>query len=594
MRPLPATLGALLVLSSGCPEDAPPAEEGSSTGGSTSSSTASLDPSTSNTSSSSDGLDETTTTSSSSTTEPVDTTATDDTTTGVESTGQARFVVRERNAVSGGLELLLFEYADGELMPPSSLTPGLPPGGGVTSTLFAASGRAAAYCTNDPAMTSETCFAIDLTTHPPGPSQPLVAGPPGRIVQLSSFVEATDTFVFQTLDVAGVLPRELYAAPFPGGVLALPQMVAQSLPNESFGNNLPVRPDGAWIGYVLTSSVGPTNAFIASLQPPDPDATVGISDLVDPEPPARNPLFVPGHEAVIYAIDSALPGPTDTSLWYVDISGPMPAAPIRIDDPLTGADVRGPQIAPDGHALIYWVDTGTDGDLMFVDLSTGAPQAPVLVSTLGANQTSSLDFGWSPDSRLVVYRAAHEQPDTYDLHVVEAPGSTPGAPMLASGGLIPGGEISVLTFDASSTWIYYIAQEEDQLHQLYRVDVSGAEPGMSQRVSGRTGWLPGEIIPSPDWSMVLYTAEPANDETELYLVDVSGPVPAEAIHINAPVPAGSQVNYGAKFSRDGSVVLYRERPANEDDPYPVRLVDLASLKVLPVSDDASGVFPIVD
>jgi hypothetical protein len=587
----PVVLGALVVLAGGCPDEPIPSEEGSSTGGSTG---PGPDPDSGSTlgGTSSEGPSDAT-----ESTSTADTTTTDDSTTGVESRGQARFVVRQPVEGDDDEELVLFEYADGELSPPLSLTPGLPAGSGVSSTAYADSGRALAYCTDDPAMMERPCFAIDLTTDPPGLSQALVAGPVPADVYLytPSWIEATETFAFATRDLAGIVPDAIYAAAFAGGALQLPELVAEAGPGESIDANVRIRPDGAWVGYVSIPDVGPQNAFIAPLDAPDPSAAVMVSDLVDPELEARTVIFVPGHEAVIYPIDSSLPGPTDASLWFVDISGPMPGTPIRIDDPLTGAEVRGPQIAPDGHALVYWVDTGSAGDLMLVDLSLGVPQPPVLVSTLGAGQTSFIDFGWSPDSRLIVYLAAHEQPDTYDIHVVQAPGSTPGEPMLATGGLIPEGEILVLTFDASSSWLYYIGEQDDEIDQLYRVDVSGAEPGTPQRVSGRNGWLPGEIIPSPDWSMVLYTVEPlAPNGRELYLVDVSGSEPGEAIRINAPLAADVDVAYSADFSRDGSVVLYGERGPTDRDPTPIRLVDLASLDVLLVSDDASGAVPIVD
>jgi len=586
-------LGALVVLAGGCPDEPVPSTEGSTTEGSEGSSTA-LASSTSSSSSSSESLDTTADTST------MDTTATDDTTTtGEPGSGRARFVVRQPVEGSDDLELVLREYADGELSPPLELTPGLPPGGGVGVITYADSGRVLAYCTLDPAMVERPCFAIDLTAHPPGPAQSLLAGPvpANTLLSVVSWIEATETFVFRTNDYSGVNPSAIFSAAVPGGVLQGPELVAQAGAGESIDDTIRVRPDGAWVSYVLVSELGPHNAFVAPLDPPDPSAVVMVSDLVAPDLYANTPTFVPDQEAVFYSVDDdPMPGPTDDSLWFVDISGPVPTVPLRVDDPLPDEfDVRGPLVAPDGHALVYWVGQTVEGDLMFVDLAPGVPQPPVLVSTLGAEQTLINNHRWSPDSRFIAYLAAHEQPDTDDLHLVEASGDAPGEPILVTGGLIPGGGVSFYTFDPSSSWLYYVAQQEGPDPQMYRVELSGSEPGAPQRVSGRNGPLTGEIIGSLDFASVLYTAEPGSPfGRELHFVDVSGADPSEAIRINAPLADGVEVAFSSKFSRDGSVVLYGERGPEDDDPSPLRLVDLTSGEVLLASEDAQGVVAVVD
>ena len=591
-RAAPLVLGSVALLLGGCPEEPVPAGEGSTTEGSTG-----LESSTTRGGSSTGELD--TTAGTSSTVTDTSTTATDSTT-GEPGGGEARFVVRQRVEDSEDLELVLLEYADGELQPPISLTPGLPPGGGVGVTMFTESGRVLAYCTFDPAMMTLPCYAIDLTTHPPGPAQPMISGPvpANTLLSAPSWIEATETFVYRTHDASDVVPDEIYSAAFSGGVLQVPEVVAQAGPGESIdGNKVRVHADGAWVGYVIAHDAGPHDAFVAPLDPPDPSAAVMVSDLGAPELRASPPSFVPGREAVIYSIDDdPLPGPTDDSLWFVDISGPMPTAPLRVDDPLTDVlDVRGPELAPDGHALVYWAGDSLDGDLLFVDLASGLPEPPVLVSTLGAEQTVLIRFGWSPDSRYVAYLAAHEQPDTYDLHLVEASGDAPGEPMLATGGIISGGEVLYYRFDSSSSWLYYVAQQEGPEAQMYRVDLTGPEPGAPQRVSGRIGTLTGEIIGSLDWTSVLYTLQEGGpSDRQLYLVDVAGADPGEPVRVDTPLAADVRTSFGSTFSRDGSVVLYRQEGPTNDDPTPLQLVDLVSGAVLLASEDAQAVEAVVD
>lgn len=579
------------MIAGGCPVEPVPATDGSTTASSDASSTTSGPGSSSVGGSFSGGLDTTTTLGTTATDD-----ATDDTTTGEPSRGHARLVVGKVLAHLDDIDLVLLEYAEGVLSPPLSFTEDLPPG--PVGATFADSGRVLAYCKFDPAAMEHPCFAVDLTTHPPGPAQPFFTEPipANTLPSVSSWVEATQSFIVR-LDSGGS-PDVLFSAAFPGGVLQEPELIAQGGPGQDIGQDIGVRSDGAWVSYVLGPIMGPDNAFVAPLEPPDPSAAVMVSDIVDPELRASTPTFVTGQEAVLYTVGDGSYGSNEDSLWFVDISGPAPTAPLRVDDPLPDTfGLRGPRIAPDGHALLYWVGEAFEGDLMLVELAPGGPQPPVLVGTLVVEPTSIVEFRWSPDSRFITYLATSEQPDTPDLHLVEAPGDAPGEPVLVTGGLAPGGSVFGYAFDASSSWLYYVAEVDGPMAQLYRVDVSGAEPGAPQQVSGSDGSVHGNIIGSSDWSSVLYFVDPTVPSgRSLYFVDVSGAVPGEAVRVNGPLAEDIEVANNAEFSSDGSVVLYQELgPTGKDgDSQPVKLADLTSGEVHLASANAVYMKAVVD
>lgn len=574
---LALAVGVVLVV--GCHRDIAPLEDGTSGVGSTHGSSSGA-PSTT-------GLEDMTT-------------GLEDTTTGSSAGGRARFVVSKPFGGTAYTELVLFEYVEGELSPPLSLTPDLPAGGGVGDLVVSDEGTHLGYCIVD-AEPGQPCFAIDLTADPPSAAQPLRVGPVLSTAHLHSmsWIEATQTVVFQADDYASEPRREaLYSAAFVGARLTSPRLVAQSDPGSRV-IDYAMDPERTRVGYVSGPEDGSRNAFIAALDVPSPDDVANVSNLVSPEYVTDAPLLVPGHPAVVYATDDEDPELAEEALWFVDLAGPMPAAPVRIDDPLDDvSDVRGVEVAPDGHALLYWVGYSIWGDVMLVVLSDGVPAPPVPVSQPSDGQSLFRDFGWSPDSRWIFYRAAHEQPDTYDIHLVDASGDSPSEPWLVTGGLVPEGGVDKIAFDSQSHWLYYIAQQASSASELLRVDVSGSEPGPPQRVSEP---LPPAhsvskfVTPSLDWGKILYTT--LDDELgmdALFLVDIAGPEPGDALQVNEPLTPNAGVMYRPRFSLDGSVVLYRESGPSGTNSTLLRLVDLTGGSVLTVSDDASDVHPVVD
>src|SRR5690606_2646312 len=135
-------------------------------------------------------------------------------------------------------------------------------------------------------------------------------------------------------------------------------------------------------------------------------------------------------------------------------------------------------------------------------------------------------------------------------------------PWLATRGLVPGREVSLLAFDAQSHWVYYVAQQHSSAYELVRVDVSGREPAPPQglkRPPPPDGSVWQDITPSHDWSRILYLVKSGEPSVrELYLVDVAGLGPGAAMRINAPLAPDIEVMWHPRFSRDDSVVLYRE------------------------------------
>ena len=577
----PLALVALVSLS-GCPDDDPvPSADASTTGETDSNDASSTGPG--------DGLDDTAGDSGSTSSATAETEDDESTTTGEPAAEGVRFILRQPIEGTDFFEYWMHEYAEGELLDPVLVTDNVPAGGGASNMSYTGAVDASMYCVTEEGQPGHTCYAVDLSTRPPGAPQAISGDPlvEGVLLSLPSWREAMGAFTTMVFESEG--PVTISSIPFADGVVGQAETLVAEGPGEEFLTQYVIDRDGEWLGYQSRVGEGPRSAFVVPLG--DPSGPVMISDLVDPIETAQVRAFVPEHDAVIYTVDDSSVGATDQSIWWVDLSGALPGEPIRIDDPLADdLEVRRPQIAPDGSGLVYWVGDGLEGDLMYVDLSSGVPQLPVVVSTLGASQVLIVDYGWSPDSRWIVYHAAHEQPDTHDLYVADASGDTLGAPMQVNAGLTAGSDIAWSRFDDTSSWLYYVGAEGEMFPRLYRTPLTDLGPGQPQSVSGEEGWNQGDIVPSHDWSMLAYTAE--GDIRELYLVDISGDTPGTPTRLNAPPTENAEVSFGPRFSSDDSVVVYDETATQPQGPRPAFLVDLETMEVHRMADDASGAVAI--
>ncbi len=518
-------------------------------------------------------------------------------------TGRARFVLWvELDDETRDARLL--EFSNGEVGALIELLPDLPQGSTLSSGSVVNGGHILHLCWETNATTLEThCGVIDLSTSPPGPLQSLVTGPIPKEVRMPSMsmVSArwsaeTQAFWFAPLTLEGE-DMGLFAARFADGQLESSKLLVEPIPGQE-RSSFSISPDGALVTYTLRSSGDEAIAYVASTDPSDRTPAMAIGDGGEDGFGPTQALFLPTRSALHYgAWGQPRPSTKLASLWFVDVSGDRPPGPIRMDVPSAEpVSVRAERPAPDGHALTYWVgarDSVDGGELMWVDLSSGVPLAPVRVSTISNAAAQQYSASWSPNSRWLVYKATHEDPGTEDLYLVSGSGSTPGDPMLVSEGLVHGEWLNLWAFSPDSRWLYLVAPIDHELPRLFRVDVSGDSPGPLQEVEGPAGRVEQELHFSHDGTALLY---PTYDMSrrQLAFLDSSG---QPARRISAPLPEGHDViSWRVAFSIDDSVVAYLEDGPGVDSPQRLRLVDLAADGAVTAIDELNvvGVQAAVD
>lgn len=487
---------------------------------------------------------------------------------------------------------VMHEYADGVLSDAEEFAMAVPREGGMRSPSFG--GPLATYCYLQVPPTDVQCVSRDLRVSPFGDEQPIEVGAIASPVFLDTprFRADVDTYFARaaTADVAG--SSVIYAWSIEGDALGPPRVVVESTPGRRIAINESYSADGSRLAFVGVDAEDVGAAYLVSTVEEDAEV-ISVSPPLELGHSVTSVDFVLGGDAVVFGVDQDDTVGTEAR-YLVDVADGTPGAPMLLDDPGDATEHGPPRIAPDGHALAYWAGDGTHRGLMFRALVDGVPQPAVAIEIPDTHEVEPSSPDWAPDSRWLVYEAVDTNDDTRRTYVVPAADGEPGAPVA----LLANVETTWPQFPADDQWLYLGAVEDDGTIDLYRVDLSGDQPGEPQQVNaalptgGRTSF---ELDVSADLGSLLYLASPdGSSALELWHVDISGPTPGEATRISAPLPADLRVGT-MDFSPDGSLVTYTLRPFSGTAARPLFLVDLTAPEtVIPVSDDAADVVYLPD
>jgi hypothetical protein len=264
-------------------------------------------------------------------------------------------------------------------------------------------------------------------------------------------------------------------------------------------------------------------------------------------------------------------------VYVVDVSGTTPSAPITISAPNAQAEISYVQFSPSADKLSFVADLTTNGvyELYVVDVSGSTPGAVERASgplasgedVMSPDPIYSLGTppAFTPDGTKLAYLVTDGTGVTKALYVVDVSGSAPGTAHRVNDVPVSGGAFEV-GFFAGPTFIitdnahvlYRIDQRFDDVYELFRVDISGALPGPSQRISGAlvTGGDVGSVVPAPDGSGAIYAADQRTDGvSELFYVDLRGSQPAAPVLVNGPLVAGGNAGI-AGFAPDSRTIVY--------------------------------------
>ena len=501
--------------------------------------------------------------------------------------GQVRLIITDDLETRGLDEVFRFDYADGTLDEPVKISG--PAGDGVVQPSLSPMETMLFYRPLDSTgMTLEYEY-IPLSDGEAGPTSPMHQAPapdPGVYSRPVIFEDETRIAYWGTTGMMG--PETIYLADVGAAGIEAPEIAI----NGPVGANINVGTTEEWLSFRRDAD-GALNAFVIPINPLDPDGAMQVSDLDEGDQSTLgSPVFVPGDEAVWYRADRDVDQVDE--IFFVDISGAMPAAPVKVNDPIPpGDDLQPVRLAPGGDKVAYFVGADLAGEVYLVTFDGTTVSMPVELSTLGDREAFPADMGWSGDGTWLAYLGEHEQAGALDLYIVDTSGAMPSSPMLVTApGVIPDGSgVMAYRFDPTGQWLYVIASIDEEAPELYRSDLSSGMPDALQKVSAELpdgGFLPGTIILSHDAGRVLYHLD-ANPQT-LWMVDVSGDKPGAAQLVNGPLEQDEEVSFSTWWSHDDSVILYRTQTGPGDAPRPLWLVERDELEMpILVADNPEGV-----
>ncbi|MCY1064663.1 hypothetical protein OV090_07815 [Nannocystis sp. RBIL2] len=295
--------------------------------------------------------------------------------------------------------------------------------------------------------------------------------------------------------------------------------------------------------------------------------------------------------------------------WLVDMSGPLPGVPKRVELPAGMSLLFRPQFSHDETRLALW---GEDADGSEFHLCTIEPDGTCVPERWGVplqpGGIHRFSFEFSPDDTRVAYFADPEGDGSDQLFLGgTAPGEA-GVAVPVSGDMPPVDQIETLWFSQDGATLYYGFGPDPSRPGVRAVDVASDPPKAPVTVvpidglfavhpdeSAMLGWsseddssngdlavfaldgtkvgpgapihdAPGRVSDrlfqwSADGRFVIYGAHGGQVENAyaLFGADVSGPTPTPPVILSAPITTNGTVDR-VLVGPDPSVVFYVGRP----------------------------------
>jgi Tol biopolymer transport system component len=172
-------------------------------------------------------------------------------------------------------------------------------------------------------------------------------------------------------------------------------------------------PNGAHLAYIADQDTADVQElWVVDMTAAVPGPLVKAAAM-PPKGNVWNMAWSPDSRRIAFSADAE----TDdvSELYVVDLTGPSPSAPVKLNNTLYGAQITGYKWAPDSTRIAFRLQppSGYPGELHLVDVSGPTPTPPVKIATSGApsNNPPYIDkYEWAPDSKSIAYDFSVVQP----------------------------------------------------------------------------------------------------------------------------------------------------------------------------------------
>jgi len=454
---------------------------------------------------------------------------------------------------------------------------------GSSTTYHIGSSTRVVYRSDQETAGIDELFLVDVEGNIP--SKPVkVSGDMGTDSDVDSFRISDDgnTLVYMADQDTDNLD-ELYYVDLSGDIPASPVKANGTLQVDGEIDAFSLSKDGNSLVYQADQDTDDVyELYLVDLSSGTPSADTKISGtmVTDGDTYDRDFGITDDGNAVVFIADKD----TDDifEIYFVDISGSSPAAPVKLNDALAAdREVAYFVMSSDGGHIVYRADRDTDDqfELYYVDNSGNTPESPVkLNDTLGGSGSDVEEVHISSDGSTVIYRADQDTEGVDEAYVVDLTDPSP-APEKINGTLVADGDVLKLALSSDGSKAAYIADQDTNTYDaLYYVDISSGTPFSEIEISGPldAGRDISNVIFSLNGEKIVYRGDQdVSAQFELYYVDVSSGIPTGYNRINSQFPSGRDVQSNYMVSNDGDTVLYR---SDEDTD---NIMELFLVTILP-------------
>ena len=251
----------------------------------------------------------------------------------------------------------------------------------------------------------------------------------------------------------------------------------------------------------------------------------------------------------------------------IDIASDPPGAPVEVFPPLAGTGAL--MWADDDSSLLVWNGEGQGGDLHQVALD--GPSAGPLQTVDGASPGHVLrgfhTFTWSADGSSIVFLSDHEAPDVWQLYKVD--GAAPaGPPTRINPALTKDATLKLLKLAGPDHVIYDLS---DPWHGDGYFRARLDTPGAAERISGDGVTPIGQPIVSADGTRVVHVGEMLQGHSDLYLLDLRGEAPNNAMNLTFWLPSDLEVSSFSTLGANADDAVFSVRDGDDFRLYMVPL-----------------------
>lgn len=325
----------------------------------------------------------------------------------------------------------------------------------------------------------------------------------------------------------------------------------------------------AFIGDFLTDGVN--ELFVVDLAGGIPGGPVRVNGAMPATGDVLDFKWSPDSQQIIYVADPNTDAQNE--LFIVDVSGATPGIARQISPAMVaGGDISQDDywFSPDGRWVVMLADVRIDNTLeLFIAEVLVTDQVVAAHAPLDATGDTDDNVQFVPDGSGLVFRSDVNAPNLEELFYVDLSGATPGPSIQLNGTLPTGGDVELNQYGISPDGrrLFYVAdQNRDAQRELFGVRLNLFAPGAPVRLNPTLTGAGMDVLSavwSPDSNRIAYISdELVDNETELFVIDVSGQIASPSNRVSAPlvgvgrdVQSAAGTSYG--WSLDGQSIAYR-------------------------------------